>query len=79
VQRSARQVPGEEALDADHQVFAVGGNRLQTRCGPCRQMAVPHDRTVLSQDAALHGAGVPVDPAVKRVWWGVASPEVSSS
>jgi hypothetical protein len=79
VQRSARQVPGEEALDADHQVFAVGGNRLQKRCGPCRHMAVPHDRTVLSQDAALHGAGVPVDPAVKRVWLGVESPEVSSS
>jgi hypothetical protein len=79
VQRSASQVPGEDALDADNQVFAVGGNSFQKRFGPCLHIPVQHDLTVLIQDAEIHGAGVQVDPAVKLVLLGVESHEVSSS
>jgi hypothetical protein len=40
---------------------------------------VPHDLTVLVEDADVHGPGVPVDATGTLVWRGVEAPEVSSA
>ena len=72
-------VPGEDPFDADHQVLAVGGHRLQKRFGPCLHLPVEQDLPVPVQDAEVHGAGVQVDATIKLVLLGVESPEVSSS
>jgi hypothetical protein len=78
-QRSASQVPGEEAFHADDEILPVGGNGLQ-KWFRCRfHMPVKEDLAGLVQDAEVHGAGVQVDPAVTLVWLGVEAPEVSSS
>jgi hypothetical protein len=78
-QRSASQVPGEEAFDADDKLFAVGGDRLEKRLRCRFHLPVPQDLAGLVQEADVHGAGVPVNPAVTSVLWGVEAPEVSSS
>src|SRR5215211_7087561 len=78
-QRSASQVPGEEAFDADHQVLPVGCNRLETWSRCCLHIPMPQDLPRLIQDAEVQGPGVQVDATGKLVWLGVESPEVSSS
>ncbi len=78
-QRSASQVPGAEACHADDAIRPVGGHGRE-QWFRCRlHMPVQWDRAGLVQAAEVHGAGVPVDPAVTLVWGGVAAPEVSSS
>jgi hypothetical protein len=78
-QRSASQVPGDEAVAADHQVFAVGGTRLKNRFGPGLQMPVEQALSRLVQAAKIHGAGVQGAATRKRVRRGGAAPEGSSA
>jgi hypothetical protein len=40
VHRSASQVPGEETFDADHEILAIGRNRLEKRLRCCPHMPV---------------------------------------
>jgi hypothetical protein len=47
VQRSASQVPGEEAFDADHEILSIGRNRLEKRLGCCPHLPVEHDLAIL--------------------------------
>ena len=77
--RSARQVPGEEAFDADDEVFPVGGNGLEKGRGGGLHLAVPHDLPGLIQATEVQGAGGPVDAAVNLVRRGVEAPGGSSS
>jgi hypothetical protein len=78
-QRSASQVPGEEALDTDDEIFPVGRNGFEERFGGGLHMPVEQDLPLLVQDTEIHGARVQVDATVKLVWFGVESHEVSSS
>jgi hypothetical protein len=78
-QRSASQVPGEEAFDAADEILPVGGDGLQKWCGCRLQMPVLKDRTILVQDAEIQAAGVESDATITLVWRGVESPEGSSS
>jgi hypothetical protein len=78
-QRSASQVPGEEAFDADDKIFAVGSDRLEKRLWAGFHVPVKQDLAGLVQDAKVHGASVQVDPTVKSVLLGVKAHEVSSS
>jgi hypothetical protein len=72
-------LPREATFDTDNQIRSVRCNGLETwrRCG--LHMPVQQDLSVLIQDAAVHGAGLPVDAAVKLVWFRVEAPEVSAS
>jgi hypothetical protein len=79
VQRSASQVPGEAAFDADHHLLSRGDKRLETRFGCCPHMPVEHDLSILVYEAEVQGPGVQVDATVARVLCGVESPEVSSA
>jgi hypothetical protein len=79
VQRSASQVPGEEAFDADHQTRARGRNRLAKRCRRGLHMPVQHALAVLIQDTEIHGSCMQVDATIELVLLGVESHEVSSS
>jgi hypothetical protein len=78
-QRSARQVPGEHALDSDDQIIARGRHDLQKRIWAGLQMTVYDDLPALVQDADVHGPSVQVNATVKLVLRGVESPEVSSA
>jgi hypothetical protein len=78
-QRSARQVPRAEAVDAADARFPVGRHGLEPWCGSCLQRPVPHHRTVLLPDTAIHGAGGHVEATVTWVWWSVEAPAVSSA
>jgi hypothetical protein len=78
-QRSASQVPGEEACDADDKIFALRGECLEKRLGSRFHMPVQQDLAGLVQHAELHGARVQVDPTVPLVRLGVEAPEVASS
>src|SRR5919106_6881417 len=79
VHRSASQVPGEEACDADDDILAIGRNRLETRLGCCPHIPVEYDLSILVYNTARHRPGVQVDATVKLGRLGVESPEVSSS
>ncbi len=78
-QRSASQVAGAEAFDADDDILLVGGHSLQKRFRPCLHMPVEQDLSILVQDAEIHGTSVQVNATVKLVRLGVESPEGSSS
>jgi hypothetical protein len=78
-QRAASQVPGEETLDGHHQAIPIGGHGLEEGFRRRLHIAVEQDFSFVTQDADVHGAGMPVDAAVKLVRCGVKSPEVSSS
>ena len=78
-QRSASQVPGEEAFDANHHVLPGGGNRLEKGARGCLHLPMQEDLSLLSQDADVHGPGMQVNATVEFVLFGVESPEVSSS
>jgi hypothetical protein len=69
-------VPGEHALDADHQVRAVRGDGVQEG-GRVGRQVVGEDRLALVvEDVDEHGPGVQIDPAVKSVLAGVAAAHV---
>ena len=78
-QRSASQVPGEDACNRHHQPVAIGGNGLEKGVWSGVHVAVQQEIPLLVHDTDIHAAGMPVDPAVKWVRRGIESPEVSSS
>jgi hypothetical protein len=78
-QRSASQVPGDQAFDADDHSLPVGGNGLEKGFGCCLPMPVQEGLALLVKEAPVHGPSVQVDATVKLVWRGVASHGVSSS
>src|SRR5919106_588603 len=77
-QRSASQVPGEDACDTDHEVLPVGSKSLQKRFRPCLHVLVEEDLSILVQHAQVHATSLSVNTTVKLVRLGVESPEVSS-
>jgi hypothetical protein len=78
-QRSASQVPGEDAFDANHHVLPVGGNSLEKGPRCCLQIPMQKDLAILIQDADVHGPGMQVNATVEFGLFGVESPEGSSS
>jgi hypothetical protein len=70
-------IPGEHAFDRDDQTLTVGSNSRAKRFRSGFPMTVQQGLTIVAQDADVHGTRMQVDTAVKRVWVGVASPEVS--
>src|SRR5262249_3420329 len=60
-------VPGEHALDADHEAVAEGGDGAEEGVGPGRQVAVEDDGAVVVEDADVHGPRVQVDAGVESV------------
>jgi hypothetical protein len=76
-------VPGEDALDADHEVFSERRDGAEERLGRGLHIAVQEDLAVTVQDAQIHGSGVQVDAAVVLVGvcveshWGLLSRRLS--
>ena len=60
-------VPGEHALDADHEPVPERGDRVEEGVGPAGQVAVEDDGAGLVEDAEVHGPGVQVDAGVESV------------
>ena len=56
----------------------VGSNSLEEWFRSGFHITVQQGLTIVAQDADVHGTGMQVDTAVKLVWVGVESPEVSS-
>jgi hypothetical protein len=78
-QRSASQVPGEEAFDADDEILPVGRHALEEWLGRRLQLAVDEDLSSLVQDAEVQRASMQVDATIILMWLGVEPHEVSSS
>ena len=78
-QRSASQVPGEEAFNADDDVLPVGRDGPEKGFGGRFHMPVEKDRPLLAPAPDVQGAGMQVDATIKLVRLGVEAPEVSSS
>jgi hypothetical protein len=72
-------VPGEEAFDGDDEVVPVGRKGFEPGLGTRWHMPVQDKLAVLTQDTAIHGAGMQVDAAVQGGLGGVASHAVSAS
>jgi hypothetical protein len=66
-------VPGEDALDADHEIFAVRVNGGEEVVGAALHVLVKQDLPVSVHNAEVHGLGVKIDPAVMLVVLGVES------
>jgi hypothetical protein len=60
-------------------MFTIGGHGLEQRLRASGQMAMPHEVTILVQEANVHAPGVHVDATIKLVLLGGEAPEVSSS
>jgi hypothetical protein len=69
-QRSASQVPGEEAFNRHHQPIAIGGNGLENGVWSGFHVAVQQDIPLLVHETDRHAAGMPVDTAITLVWRG---------
>ena len=67
-------VPGDEALDGHSQALPRGGHGLAEGCRRRVHRAVEQAVSLLTHDADVHGAGMQVDAAGKRVLIGVDSP-----
>jgi hypothetical protein len=78
-QRSASQVPGEDAFNRHHQPVAIGGNGLAKGVWSGFHVAVQQGIPLLVHDTDIPAAGMQVDTAVKWVRLGIESHEVSSS
>ena len=72
-------VPGEDALDADDHIGAVGLDGLQKWSRFGFDVVVQNDFAVAVDDAEVHGVGVQVDATVVLMSFGVKSHWVSSS
>jgi hypothetical protein len=77
--RSAHQVPGAQACDADHASLSIGRQGREERFGGRLQMPGQQDRTGLLQDAHVAGARVQVNAPGAWLWRGVEAPEGSAS
>jgi hypothetical protein len=77
-QRSASQVPGEQACNADHDIRAEGLPCVEKRLGMGAHVFVHAHLTMGIEDAAVQPVHVQVDATVQRVRSRVESPRVSS-
>jgi hypothetical protein len=77
--RSASQLPGEEAFDADDEILPVGRKALEEWLGRRLQIAVDEDLSSLVQDAEGHRASMPAEATIIVMWLGVEPHEVRSS
>jgi hypothetical protein len=75
----SQPVPGEETFPTDNEVLPIGRNSLEQRFGSRLHIPVQDDLPIPLQDAEIHATGRQSDAAVKLVWLGVESQEVSSS
>jgi hypothetical protein len=75
---SGEPIPGEQACDRSDETRTVGSTGLEARCRSGLHIVVSQECTLVAQEADVHGTGRQVDTAVKIVWLGVESPEVSS-
>ena len=64
-------VPGEDAFDADDDVFPVRSDGREKVLGLCAQVAVEHDLPALIDDAGVYAAGVEIDASVVAVLFGI--------
>ena len=64
-------VPGEQALAADDEAVAEGGQRRQQLVGLRRHRPLADDGAAAVEDAQRQGSGVQVDAAVESVRVGV--------
>jgi hypothetical protein len=71
-------LPGEPAFDRDDEPLTLGSHRLEERVRSGLHMTVQQGLTIVAHDAGIHGPGMQVDTAVKLVWVGVESHELSS-
>jgi hypothetical protein len=71
-------VPGEEAFNGHDPTVTIECHGPEKRVGSGLHVAVQHDFTIVTQDTDVHASGMQVDAAVKWVWMGVESHEVSS-
>ena len=78
-QRSASQVPGEEAGDADDEIRPIGGHGLQPWVGGRLPLSGLTDRSLVVQEANRQAAGVAIAAPITRVGRRGESPEVSSA
>ncbi len=60
-------VPGEHALDADHQAVAKGRDGLEQRFWAAGQVPVEDGVAVLVENADVHAPGMQVDAAVESM------------
>jgi hypothetical protein len=75
-QRSARQVPGEQAFDRDDETLTVGSNRREKRFRSGLPRTVQQGLTIGAHDTDGHGPRMPGDAAVTWVWGGGDAPEI---
>jgi hypothetical protein len=66
-------VPGKHTFGSHDDLLAVGRNGLEQGFGGGLHIAVQECCPGLIEDTDVHGAGVQIDPAVKRVLFGVES------
>jgi hypothetical protein len=64
-------VPTEQALDADDETVAKGGDGLEEGVGVGGVVFVVDDLSVAIEDAQVHGPGVEIDAAVESMWLSV--------
>ncbi len=66
-------VPGEDALDGNDEVVAVGGDGFEERLGAAPEILLEQDLAFAVEEAQVHGLGVQIDPAVVLMGLGVES------
>jgi hypothetical protein len=60
-------VAGEQAFDADDDVWAEGGDGSEESVGMAREVAIEDDGALGVEDTQVHGPGVQVDAGVESV------------
>ena len=66
-----KPVPGKHAFGREDDLIVVGGDGLEQRLWGGWHVTVEQCFTSLVEDTDIHGAGVKIDTAVKRVLFGV--------
>jgi hypothetical protein len=72
-------VPGKDTLDGHDDIGAIQCNSPKECLWTGFHVLVQQNLPSLVQDADIHATGMQIDAAVKLVWLGVESHEVSSS
>jgi hypothetical protein len=75
-QRSASQVPREQAFGRDDEPCSRGRNDFQKGLRARLHMPVHENLAALVEDTDVHGTGMQIDAAITRVWLGVEAPEI---
>ena len=76
---SSPPLPGEQTVDTDDDILALGRDGFEERCWRGWHVTVPQKRPSLVHEAEGHRAGVQVDATITLVRRGVKAPEVSSA